>query len=163
VFEARWVSCGVPCETLPLRSQYTLMSQLSGHRSRKCYGIAKRKKNRWQSAVRWRGTHAGPSFLQFKMPCLCAKFCGPAVRAIGFRKADGISGPAQKNNPKAVVLIERARRIKFDDVTVTDFAMRQASASSRRRGAHLISVSGDSADEDGQAERAGDPARLRWQ
>lgn len=91
------------------------------------------------------------------------RFCGPAVRAIGFRKADGISGPAQKNNPKAVVLIERARRIKFDDVTVTDFAMRQASASSRRRGAHLISVSGDSADEDGQAERAGDPARLRWQ
>jgi hypothetical protein len=27
-----------------------------------------------------------------------------------------------------VVLIERARRIKFDDVTVTDFAMRQTSA-----------------------------------
>jgi hypothetical protein len=61
-----------------------------------------------------------------KLPCL--RFCGPVVRAIGFRKADGISGPAQKNNPKAVVLIERARRIKFDDVTVTDFAMRQTSA-----------------------------------
>jgi hypothetical protein len=37
------------------------------------------------------------------------------VRAIDFCKADGISDPAQKNNPKGVVLMERARRIKFDD------------------------------------------------
>jgi hypothetical protein len=39
------------------------------------------------------------------------KLCALSV----FRKADRFSGPAQKNNPKAVVLTGRARRIKFDD------------------------------------------------
>jgi hypothetical protein len=52
VFQADEFRAGAHCETLPLRSQYTLMSQLSGHRSQKRYGIANRKKNRWQSAVR---------------------------------------------------------------------------------------------------------------
>ena len=70
---------------------------------------------------------------------------------------------AQKNNPKAVVLIERARRIKFDDsdrhrlCDVAGFCKQLAKTGSP------ISASGDGADDDGQAERAGDRARLRWQ
>jgi hypothetical protein len=97
------------------------MSQISGYRSRKRYGITKSKKNRWQSAVRgWEmrtvAPHAGSSFLQSKIAGACAQsFVVELCALSAFRKAGRISGPAQRNNSKAVVLIERARRIKFDD------------------------------------------------
>jgi hypothetical protein len=94
--------------------RFALNTQLFGHRSRKRYGITNARKivGNQRSGD---GNARGGAVIPAKLPCLCAKFSGPAVHAIGFRKADGISGPAQKNNPKAVVLIERARRIKFDD------------------------------------------------
>ena len=65
-----------------------------------------------------------------------------------FRKAGGTSGPAQKNNPKAIVLIERARRIKFDDsdrhrpCDVAGFCKQLAKTGSP------ISASGDGADDE---------------
>jgi hypothetical protein len=109
-----------PCETLPLRSQYPLMSQISGYRSRKRYGNQKQEKPLAISG-QVTGNARGGATRRTVIPAIqncraCAqsfvvKLCALSV----FRKADGISGPAQKNNPKAVVLIERARRIKFDD------------------------------------------------
>ncbi len=59
--------------------------------------------------------HAGPSFLQFKIAVPVRKVLWASCARYRFRKAGGISASAQKNNPKAVVLIARARRIKFDN------------------------------------------------